>query len=363
MLHHPRRPVPSRSTSSGGSSARSAGRDPARAAAGSSRRSRRQDAPHERRGRRAARRRAFDGAGRRADRASTPTASLVLANEQARAAVRPRLRRRRPPAPGPRALLPAGRAAQRASSGRPASASAVARDGRRVAPRRATGAALARRPASPRCSGDGALLGVAHRLPSTSPRTRGCSDASSTPSKRELESAYEELQSTVEELETTNEELQSTNEELETTNEELQSTNEELETMNEELQSTNEELETMNDELRDRALELDEVNAFLETILTRPGVAVVVLDAQPRRPGLERASPRTCGVSARRRSRAATCWAWTSACPSTGWATRCGPSSGATSAASRSASRPSTGSAARSGSRPSACRSSSRTAR
>src|SRR5262249_25602261 len=45
--------------------------------------------------------------------------------------------------------------------------------------------------------------------------------------KRELETAYEELQSTVEELETTNEELQSTNEELETTNEELQSTNEE----------------------------------------------------------------------------------------------------------------------------------------
>ena len=71
-------------------------------------------------------------------------------------------------------------------------------------------------------------------------------------SRRELETAYEELQSTIEELETTNEELQSTNEELETTNEELQSTNEELETMNEELQSTNEELETMNDELRER---------------------------------------------------------------------------------------------------------------
>ena len=97
-------------------------------------------------------------------------------------------------------------------------------------------------------------------------------------SKRELETAYEELQSTVEELETTNEELQSTNEELETTNEELQSTNEELETMNEELQSTNEELETINDELRQRTLELNEVNAFLETILTSMGVAVVVLD-------------------------------------------------------------------------------------
>jgi two-component system, chemotaxis family, CheB/CheR fusion protein len=96
--------------------------------------------------------------------------------------------------------------------------------------------------------------------------------------KHELETAYEELQSTVEELETTNEELQSTNEELETTNEELQSSNEELETMNEELQSTNEELETINDELRQRSQELDEVNAFLETILTSMGVAVIVLD-------------------------------------------------------------------------------------
>ena len=82
-------------------------------------------------------------------------------------------------------------------------------------------------------------------------------------STRELETAYEELQSTNEELETTNEELQSTVEELETTSEELQSTNEELETMNEELQSTNEELETVNDELRRRSEELKRVNAFL----------------------------------------------------------------------------------------------------
>jgi two-component system, chemotaxis family, CheB/CheR fusion protein len=96
--------------------------------------------------------------------------------------------------------------------------------------------------------------------------------------RRDLETAYQELQSTVEELETTNEELQSTNEELETTNEELQSTNEELETTNEELQSTNEELETINDELRQRTLELNEVNAFLEMILTSLGVAIVVLD-------------------------------------------------------------------------------------
>ena len=94
----------------------------------------------------------------------------------------------------------------------------------------------------------------------------------------ELETTNEELQSTVEELETTNEELQSTNEELETTNEELQSTNEELETMNEELQSTNEELETINDELRLRTNELDQVNAFLESILGSLRAGVVVLD-------------------------------------------------------------------------------------
>jgi two-component system CheB/CheR fusion protein len=101
-------------------------------------------------------------------------------------------------------------------------------------------------------------------------------------SRRDLELAYEELQSTIDELETTNEELQSANEELQTTNEELQSTNEELETMNEDLQSTNEELETINDELRQRSLELNEVNAFLETILSSMGVAVIVVDREQR---------------------------------------------------------------------------------
>src|SRR5262245_46127137 len=101
-----------------------------------------------------------------------------------------------------------------------------------------------------------------------------------TESKREVETAYEELQSTVEELETTNEELQSTNEELETTNEELQSTNEELETMNEELQSTNEELSTINDELQQRTDELNDTNAYLEGILSSLNAAVVVLDRE-----------------------------------------------------------------------------------
>ena len=96
--------------------------------------------------------------------------------------------------------------------------------------------------------------------------------------RRELETAYEELQSTVEELETTNEELQSTNEELETTNEELQSTNEELETMNEELQSTNEELETMNDELRERTDETLQANSFLGSVLSGIKQGVIVVD-------------------------------------------------------------------------------------
>src|SRR5262249_23095550 len=97
-------------------------------------------------------------------------------------------------------------------------------------------------------------------------------------SKNELETAYEELQSSNEELETTNEELQSTNEELETTNEELQSTNEELETMNEELQSTNEELETTNTELRLRSDELNHANAFLASVLSGLEAGVIVVD-------------------------------------------------------------------------------------
>ncbi|HEY1358596.1 MAG TPA: CheR family methyltransferase [Thermoleophilaceae bacterium] len=98
--------------------------------------------------------------------------------------------------------------------------------------------------------------------------------------KRQLETAYEELQSTVEELETTNEELHSTNEELETTNEELQSSNEELETMNEELSSTNDELESVNTETQARSIELDRVNMFLEGILGSLGVGVVVIDRE-----------------------------------------------------------------------------------
>ena len=141
--------------------------------------------------------------------------------------------------------------------------------------------------------------------------------------RRDLELAYEELQSTIDELETTNEELQSANEELQTTNEELQSTNEELETMNEELQSTNEELETINDELRERTGELNQVNDFLEAILTSLGVGVAVLDRAAARPGLEPRAPRTCGACARTRPSSTTSSASTSACRPSSWRPPC----------------------------------------
>ncbi|HTX33085.1 MAG TPA: CheR family methyltransferase [Solirubrobacteraceae bacterium] len=125
---------------------------------------------------------------------------------------------------------------------------------------------------------DGTLIGVIVAYDDVSERYE--IEEQLQASRRELEQAQEELQSAVEELETTNEELQSTNEELETTNEELQSTNEELETTNEELQSTNEELETMNEELRHRSIELNDMNLLLETVLSRIGLAVIVVDRQ-----------------------------------------------------------------------------------
>ncbi len=76
----------------------------------------------------------------------------------------------------------------------------------------------------------------------------------------ELETAYEELQSTNEELVTSNEELQSSYEELETSNEELQSANEELETTNEELRSSNDELESTNVDLKTTGEAVEQLN-------------------------------------------------------------------------------------------------------
>ena len=110
----------------------------------------------------------------------------------------------------------------------------------------------------------------------------------------ELETAYEELQSTNEELVTSNEELQSSYEELETSNEELQSSNEELETTNEELRSSNEELETtylelkstsdavgrLNEALVDANLELRRFSSLHHQVMDHFPSAVVVLTAQ-----------------------------------------------------------------------------------
>ncbi len=110
----------------------------------------------------------------------------------------------------------------------------------------------------------------------------------------ELETAYEELQSTNEELVTSNEELQSSYEELETSNEELQSSNEELETTNEELRSSNEELEAtylelkstsnavgrLNESLVDANLELRRFSSLHHQVMDHFPAAVVVLSAQ-----------------------------------------------------------------------------------
>ncbi len=125
-----------------------------------------------------------------------------------------------------------------------------------------------------------ALLGASITLEDVTPQRRLQGEYARA--SEELETAFEELESTNEELETTNEELQSTVEELETTNEELQSTNEELETMNEEQEATNEELQAMNDEMQRRTGELNGTRLFLESILSslRSGVVVLNRDLQ-----------------------------------------------------------------------------------
>ena len=134
-------------------------------------------------------------------------------------------------------------------------------------------------------------------------------------SHKELEVAYEELQSTNEELETMNEELQSTIEELETTNEELQSTNEELETMNEELQATNEEIETVNEELRVRGEERDRLNVFLESILGSLRSGVIVVDPDLMVQVWNARSEDLWGLRPDEVRSARTCSTSTSACP------------------------------------------------
>lgn len=87
-------------------------------------------------------------------------------------------------------------------------------------------------------------------------------------SKQDVDSAYEELQSTVVELGTTNEELQSSNEDLET--------------MNQELESTNAELQTINTDLRMRTDEVGKLNTFLRAITGNIELGAVVLDGDMR---------------------------------------------------------------------------------
>jgi two-component system CheB/CheR fusion protein len=113
-----------------------------------------------------------------------------------------------------------------------------------------------------------------------------------------LENTVEELQSANEELETTNEELQSTNEELETTNEELQSTNEELETLNEEARSSNEEMESVNEELRIQAEQASSYRLHLEAVLRATNGGIVVTDHHHNITSWNRWSENTWGVRA-----------------------------------------------------------------
>jgi two-component system CheB/CheR fusion protein len=113
-----------------------------------------------------------------------------------------------------------------------------------------------------------------------------------------LENSIEELQSANEELETTNEELQSTNEELETTNEELQSTNEELETLNEEARSSNEEMESVNEELRVQAEQAASYRLHLESVLRAMNGGVIVIDPRSAVQGWNRWNEITWGLRA-----------------------------------------------------------------
>ena len=210
-------------------------------------------------------------------------------------ALRTQAERPWPAATGPGDLVPAGRAAVAARRGARTAAHRHAQGRSRGIPSRASrGRSIVQ--LSPLTSLTGEFIGVVVSFGDVTPHR--AMQLELEHARRELETAYEELQSTVEELETTNEELQSTNEELETTNEELQSTNEELETMNEELQSTNEELETMNDELRERTDEALRANSFLGSVLAGIHQSVVVVDKQLRVTAWSRAAAELWGLRA-----------------------------------------------------------------
>jgi two-component system CheB/CheR fusion protein len=96
--------------------------------------------------------------------------------------------------------------------------------------------------------------------------------------EKELQTAREDTQNTLEEMQTSQEELKSTNEELQSTNEELQSTNEELTTSKEEMQSLNEELQTVNAELQSKIDDFTRVNNDMKNLLNSTDIATLFLD-------------------------------------------------------------------------------------
>ena len=98
----------------------------------------------------------------------------------------------------------------------------------------------------------------------------------------ELQETRRRLEEAIVQSETSNQELKSANEEYQSVNEELQSANEELETSKEELQSINEELQTVNAELLNKSNRLQEVNDDLRNLLDSTQIATLFLDRELR---------------------------------------------------------------------------------
>ncbi|RYY75969.1 MAG: response regulator [Gammaproteobacteria bacterium] len=98
----------------------------------------------------------------------------------------------------------------------------------------------------------------------------------------ELELTKRRLQAAIDEYETSQEEMRASNEELLSANEELRSTLEELETSKEELQSINEELQTANQENRHKVAELGQITDDLQHLMSATHIATLFLDRKLR---------------------------------------------------------------------------------
>lgn len=94
----------------------------------------------------------------------------------------------------------------------------------------------------------------------------------------ELDHSRRRMQNALEDYETSQEELKASNEELQSANEELRSTLEELETSKEELQSINEELQTVNQENRHKVAELAALSTDLQNLMAATDIATLFLD-------------------------------------------------------------------------------------